>query len=320
MLDGATGGNNAFAILALLSAYEKLGKTAYLDDARTLAKWIAGNLTDTTGTGFGGYFVGYPDEGVIPKTVIPGKPIENNADIFVAFTRLAAAEKRLGHNAAAALWTNRANLAGDFVIAMFDGSSGCFFGGTVPLNTPPSPGITPSGAQRGNDVINTFLFIDSNTFTTEALVESARYRNSIDWRRPVQCSLNRFERSVSAGGLSYRGFSIDGTTAEGPDGIAWEFTGQMVVLAKLIDKIYGGTAFETPAALYLRQIRRAQMSSPFGDGRGLVASTLANGDRLSPGEQCLTTPFQCIPERVGLAATAWAVFAERAFNPLSPVP
>jgi hypothetical protein len=92
----------------------------------------------------------------------------------------------------------------------------------------------------------------------------------------------------------------------------------MVVLLKLVDKIYGETAFDTQAALYLRQIRRAQMSAPFGDGRGLVAGTLANGDVLPPGEQCLTTPFQCIPERVGLAATTWAIFADRVFNPLSP--
>ena len=317
VLDGATGGNNAFAILALLSAYEKFGKPAYLDDARTLARWIAGNLSDTSGTGFGGYFVGYPDEGVVPKTVITGKSIENNADIFVAFLRLAAAERRAGHNGQAALWTQRANAAGDFVLAMFDEASGCFFAGTVPVGTPPSPGITPSGPQRGNEVINTFLFLDSNTFTTEALAETARYRNRIDWRRPVQCTLDRFGRSVSAGGLSYQGFSIDETTAAGPAGIAWEFTGQAVVVMKLVDKLYGETAFDAQADLYLHQIRQAQMRAPFGDGRGLVASTLANGEVLLPGEQCLTTPFQCIPERVGLAATAWAIFAERVFNPLS---
>jgi hypothetical protein len=320
VLDGATGGNNAFAILALLSAYEKFGKATYLDDARTLAKWIAGNMTDKSGTGFGGYFTGYPDAEDPPKKVAAGKSVENNADIFVGFTRLAAAEARAGHAAAAALWTNRANVAGDFVLAMFDNGSGCFLAGTVPVNTPPGPGITPTGARRGNDVVNTFLFLDSNTFTSAALVESTRYRNRLDWRRPVQCALNRFGRSVAAGGVTYRGFSLDGTTAAGPAGIAWEFTGQMVMLMKLIDKTYGETAFEAQAALYLRQIRRAQMSSPFGDGRGLVASTLANGDRLPPGEQCLTTPFQCIPERVGLAATVWAIFADRAFNPLSIAP
>jgi hypothetical protein len=318
VLDGATGGNNAFAMLALLAAYDQFGNNVYLDDARTIANWMAGTLTDTTGTGFGGYFLGYPDAGVVPKTLIKGKSIENNADIFVAFTRLAAVETRLGNNTAAALWTNRANVAGDFVMAMFDGNSGCFFAGTVLPGTSPSPGISPTGAQRGNDVINTFLFLDSNTFTTEALAEAARYRNQIDWRRPVQCVLDRFGRTVSTGGQTYKGFSIDGTTAAGPNGIAWEFTGQAVVVMRLIDELYGETTFEASAASYLNEIQRAQASSPFGDGRGLVASTLDNGETVPPGEQCLTTPFQCIPARVGLAATTWAIFADRQLNPLSP--
>jgi hypothetical protein len=65
---------------------------------------------------------------------------------------------------------------------------------------------------------------------------------------------------------------------------------------------------------------QAQTSAPFGDGLGLVASTLPNGDQLPPGDQCLDTPFQCIPERVGLTATGWAIFAEQQLNPLaSPV-
>lgn len=43
---------------------------------------------------------------------------------------------------------------------------------------------------------------------------------------------------------------------------------------------------------------------------------MQDGDGLPPLEQCLSTPFQCIPERVGLAATTWAIFAERNINPL----
>ncbi len=43
-------------------------------------------------------------------------------------------------------------------------------------------------------------------------------------------------------------------------------------------------------------------------------------DNLPPIEQCLSTPFQCIPERVGLAATAWAIFAEQNVNPLATEP
>lgn|GEM_PF-3395241 len=39
------------------------------------------------------------------------------------------------------------------------------------------------------------------------------------------------------------------------------------------------------------------------------------GGLLPPIEQCLGTPFQCIPERVGLAATTWAILAELDVNP-----
>ena len=72
VLDGATGGNNAFAILALAAAYRKLNDQRYLDAARTIGNWIYGNLLDTAGTGFGGYYLGYPDEGK-PKVLVTGK-------------------------------------------------------------------------------------------------------------------------------------------------------------------------------------------------------------------------------------------------------
>ena len=66
LLDGANGGNNAFAILALAAAYKQFANISYLNAAKKIGLWITGNLTDTTGTGYGGYYVGYPDEGVPP--------------------------------------------------------------------------------------------------------------------------------------------------------------------------------------------------------------------------------------------------------------
>jgi hypothetical protein len=69
--------------------------------------------------------------------------------------------------------------------------------------------------------------------------------------------------------------------------------------------------------LYQLQIRHAQLSAPFGDGRGLVAATLQAGDTLPPYEQCLSTPFQCIATRVGLAATTWAILADLNVNPFT---
>ena len=68
---------------------------------------------------------------------------------------------------------------------------------------------------------------------------------------------------------------------------------------------------------HMNHILQAADSAPFGDGVGVVASTLQNGDTLPPVTQCLQTPFQCIPERVGLAATNWAIFANEGFNPIS---
>ena len=49
----------------------------------------------------------------------------------------------------------------------------------------------------------------------------------------------------------------------------------------------------------------------------LGSSRVSNGAHFSGHAvfQCLSIPFQCIPERVGLAATTWAIFADRNINP-----
>ena len=319
LLDGTTGGNIAFVMLALMQAYKTFDEERYLEGARTLARWIEDTLHDTTGTGYGGYYLGYPDQGVTPKPLIRSKSIENNADIFVAYTLLSSIERRLGNTEDADFWQDRAAVAGDLVMELYDAASGCFYAGTVPPGTPPSAGISPSGHLRqGNDVVNTFRFLDANTFVTLALAESSRYRNRIDWRRPAQCVLDNFTAAVDAGGQHFEGFNLIEEPMAGPEGIAWEFTGQVVVNLRLVDRLYSESASAADAAFYMEQIHHAQTLAPFGDGLGVVAATLEAGDTLSPLEQCLSTPFQCIPERVGLAATAWAIFAERDFNPLSP--
>jgi hypothetical protein len=313
--DGATGGNNAFAILALASAYKRFGNAAYLEAAEEIGYWITTELKDNSGTGYGGYFAGYPDDGA-PKVLIQGKSTENNADIFAAFTVLATIEQQLGNSNAASNWTFNANIAGDFVIRMFDPVRGCFYAGTVPNGTPSGPGVTPNGPAKGNDVINTFDFLDVNTFTTLSMANASRYQSQIDWRLPVQFITNNFAKVVSAGGNQYSGFSLQQTPTTGPDGIAWEFTGQVVVTMNFVDRLYGETQFASLATNYLYQIRLAQTNAPFGDGSGLVASTVQNGDTLPPIEQSLNTAYQNIPERVGLAATTWGILAEGSLNPL----
>jgi hypothetical protein len=186
----------------------------------------------------------------------------------------------------------------------------------VPAGTAEGPGIRADAPRRGDDVINTFEFLDSNTFTVLAMARAPRYRDRIDWRRPVDW-LARQSVSVTSGGREWRGFNIVATPSAGPPGVAWEFTGQAVLTMRLVDCLYRESRFATAADLYAGELAFAQSVAPFGDGAGVVASTIENGDSLPPAEHCLSTPFQCIPQRVGLAASTWSLFAAGGRNPLS---
>ena len=309
LMDGATGGNNAFAILALVRAYQILGEPRYLSDAVTVGRWIYSQLLDPDPSGYGGYFLGYRDSPADPGDRNTGKSTENNADIFAAFMALSQADAANRQE-----WARRANVAGDFVMAMFDVASGRFFTGTVPSGTQPGPGVDPTGAVRGGEVINVYDFLDASSFPVLAMAGAPRYHGQIDWRRPVQHIASRFAQTVSAGGATYRGFGLDG----GHPGIAWEFTAQAVAAMKHVDRLRSETAFASSIADYLAEIRKAQTGAPFGDGKGLAAATVGNGQSLPPVDQCLETPHQRIPERVGLAATAWAIFADSGINVLAP--
>jgi hypothetical protein len=355
VLDGAFGGNNAFAIMALAAAHRKFGDAVYLDTAREIGRWIVGNLRDPNGPAFnpdpssqsfGGFFLGYPDQGVVKDrdaSLIRGKSIENNGDIFAAFTMLAEAAVLYGDRTEHAFWTTNANIAGDFVVAMYDPGDpnnprdGHFHTGTLfdppgPEGPPVGPGLEPQGPPHGTDVINAALVLDSNTFTTLPLAVSPRYRNAIDWREPVRFVVDTFGQQISATTagqtVNYTGYNIvqDPTTSQFrpggpidglPTGIAWEFTAQVPVTMGVVDRLYGTTEFANQAAAILAQLRQAQLSAPFGDGLGLVASTVdGENDQggYPPLDQVLGTPFQGIAERVGLAATTWAILADRNLN------
>ena len=325
--DGATGGNNAFAILALAAAYQQTGNVTYLNDALTIGNWIVGYLT--SGEGYGGYYVGYAGYGDPPPVHqrILGKSTENNADIFAAFSLLAQIEAALGNGSAAAQWTTYANVAGSFVMAMFDPVDGYFYTGTVPDGTLSGPGVCPSGQPYGNDILNVCMFLDANSFPTLELAGSTMFGvpnpGSINWQLPTDFILNysgqsqSFTQSVMAGGINYSGFDL--VPAPPASGIAWEFTGQMVSACMYLDLLYNTGSFQDCVATYQNQILQAANTAPFGDGVGVVAATLQDG--YTPPPPCpagtLITPFQCIPERVGLAATNWAIFSELGYDPLS---
>lgn len=318
VLDGASGGDNAWAILAFLAAYRKSGQAMYLNDALAIANWIVANLGDASG--YGGYFVGYSDGG-LPKQRLLGKATAQNAQIFAAFSQLSAIESGLGNPAQATQWAQNASGAGDFVLRMFDHANGRFYAGTIYYYadaTAIGPGSCPEPSlQMGHDVINTCDSLDSDTFSTLVLAASQPYQGMIDWRQPIDYALNRFSQSSTVDGRSFSGLGLVPVPTVGPGGIAWEYTGQTVAAIQMLDQVIPDSPFQTNAKSLLSEIQAAQADAPFGDGQGLVASTLQDGDFQPPAEQCLATPFACIPERVGIASSAWAIFATLKVNPLT---
>ena len=116
-----------------------------------------------------------------------------------------------------------------------------------------------------------FDFLDSNSFTTLALAGSPLYRNQIDWRQPVEYVLNNFAKVITANDQQFHGFSLVKQPVPdqfhdhpSPDGIAWEFTGQAVVLMDYVDSLYGESNFQAQVEFYRNEIRRERRGD---DGR-----------------------------------------------------
>jgi len=122
-------GNVAWAMLALLAAYQHLGGEQYLRCAADLGEWVVKTCRDERGAG--GFRGGV--EGWEPETSpVLWKSTEHNLDLMVAFYRLAElTEDRR--------WLQWAHEAERFVEAMWDPEEGKFWTGTgcdgVTVNT-----------------------------------------------------------------------------------------------------------------------------------------------------------------------------------------
>ena len=319
VFSGSTGGNNAFAIMALVAAYYDTGNANYLEVARSVGGWIISMLKEERGAvGLGGYSLGYEWDGSGKLVERKAKSVENNASIYAAFMALASAENALGRASAEKRWRDAAEHGANFALRLFDERSGCFHAGTVPEGTLHDFGIAPEDVIRGDEMINTFRFLDATSIPILTLSGDPKYKNAIDWTSAADCLLSRFKTSVGVGSNQFDGFHMIQTVdanGRGPAGISWEFTAQVITALRYLS-LSSKVNYKQPINTYLKQLTKARDKAPFGDGQGLVASTLADGDEVAVRFQCLTAPFQCIPERVGLAATTWALFASRSKNPM----
>lgn len=118
-------GNVAWAMLALLVVHERTGGARYLEAARRMGAWVERRCRDTRGAG--GYTIGFQGWEPAPKRLYH-KSTEHNIDLYVAFTRLAAATSD-------SRWRRSAEHARRFLLAMWDpvrrGKPGKFWTGTL---------------------------------------------------------------------------------------------------------------------------------------------------------------------------------------------
>jgi hypothetical protein len=116
-------GNLAWAMIALLSYYNKMGGSQYLDAAQMIGEWIEEKTKDTRNDGCpGGYTGGY--EGSEPNPgKITWKSTEHNIDVYVAFMLLYELTSD-------SKWKDGAIHAKNFVDAMWDSTDQHFWTGT----------------------------------------------------------------------------------------------------------------------------------------------------------------------------------------------
>ena len=171
-----------------------------------------------------------------------------------------------------AQWQADAQHAQQFVEAMWDAPKGCYLAGTTNPET--------------RNMISGQLPLDVQAWSVLALPDALTLHPQV---------LNCAELNHRNTHDQFSGFDFN----DDKDGVWFEGTAQMAAAYAF--------ATQAAAAESLRQeLRRAQQTSPVGDGRGIAA---ASHDGLSTGFN-----FKYF-RRLHVGATAWTVFGQLEFNP-----
>lgn len=134
---GSFTGNLAWAMIALISYYEKTGVIKYLQSAERLGEWIENNCRDERG--HGGYTGGY--EGCEPnQKKLFWKSTEHNLDAYVAF-------ERLYQNTLNPKWKRASEHARRFIESMWNSKDGFFWTGTLEDGITINKDVIPLDAQ-----------------------------------------------------------------------------------------------------------------------------------------------------------------------------
>ncbi len=272
---GSAVGDQAWAGMALAQLFHRTGASRYLKAALAVGNWIVTNTYNTLGPG--GYSFGtIINQNNESEPSTNGKSTEHNIDTFAFFTMLATLTK--GASASnGKTWTELADHALTFVLAMYSQAGGYFYTGTlgdqISINTSPIP-----------EDVQTWSYLAG---------QSAAYSQTIDWAVANLQTTDTAKAPDSSltGAETYRGIVFDTasltTTAYDPHAVWLEGTSHTV--AALISRILSGQ--ETLPAIYrdvvtavglIETLGSAQITlgagqtvggAPIPVGYGLVAST-----------------------------------------------
>ncbi|MFJ9082610.1 hypothetical protein ACIRL3_09345 [Streptomyces sp. NPDC102384] len=227
-------GTLAWAGLALLHAHKATGTADFRDGAVAAAEWIQRHAYRSSVVP--GYAGGVNAQG----DVVRWKSSEHNADVAGFFRGLAAA----GEDE----WGGRADIAADFLDAMWDRDKGAFWTGT---------------GTDGRTVNRTPVPEDPQTWSYLA-TRNAQHAASIDWAL----------KHLAAEDGDFVGVSVsDADTSK----VWFEGTAHMVCALRARN----GDGDAAHADRFLDSLRAAQSDAPNADGHGLVA---ASSDGLDTGD------------------------------------
>lgn len=268
-------GDNAWFALALLAVYEQTGQQKYLDAARRISDWAESSLKDTGP--LGGYYGGLDGAG----NRLPFRATEHNIDLFSLNRELAQNLAAIGAPPAGD-YSLRARHASDFVMRMFDDTSG-------------APGKFWAGTSEGDIINQASVPLDPQLWAVLAMSNSPDYAQAIDGRQPVQwAQANLRETDGSVQGYAYS----SNAKAAAPNRVWYEGAAYAAVVAEVTGQAGAAELLQT-----LDATRPADVNgegTPAASRDGLVDPLL--GD-------------VAYDHREHVGATVWAYFAEQGINP-----
>ena len=264
---GSAVGDVAWVALSLTHLFAHTRERRYLDGAVAMGEWIT--TTSTSPYAYGGYTGGVQADGVTPQRWCS---TEHNIDVYALFNLLARYTKDRR-------WTGRADVAGDFVRAMYHKRGGYYWTGTLGANPADDPNL-----------INTAILPeDVNTWAYLSLKDKP---GAIDWTArnlavtdTPSAPNSQLPPGVTVSGVTFSDMSKtltgpvpNGTGDNNPSAVWLEGNGHLAAALVARD----GHGDRKRAVAYLRQVVVAQRALGGGQTVGLTSDP--DGGRLSdPG-------------------------------------